>query len=70
MSVSLTMYQAQDTARTCNTASVQPLATLRTWIDRTRQRRTLRALDDHLLGDIGISRSDAEAEAAKPFWKA
>lgn len=39
------------------------------WAERARQRHTLMGLDDHLLKDIGISRVEAEREAAKPFWK-
>jgi uncharacterized protein YjiS (DUF1127 family) len=39
------------------------------WRDRSRQRRTLMRLDDHLLHDIGLSRSDVEHEASKPFWR-
>lgn len=42
---------------------------LMTWQQRAEQRRCLRGLDDHLLKDIGLSRFDAEAEAAKPFWR-
>ena len=38
------------------------------WIERSRNRRALAKLDDHLLRDIGISRARAEREAAKPFW--
>ena len=38
-------------------------------IDRIRQRRQLRALPDHLLHDIGVSRYDAEREGRKPFWR-
>ena len=37
--------------------------------ERRSQRLALRALDDRLLADIGISRADAHAEAAKPFWR-
>ena len=37
--------------------------------ERQRQRRALLRLDDHMLKDIGISRCDAEREAAKPFWR-
>jgi uncharacterized protein YjiS (DUF1127 family) len=40
------------------------LAALETY----RQRRALLALDDRLLRDIGLSRADAEHEAARSFW--
>lgn len=33
-----------------------------------RQRRQLRELDDHLLDDIGITRSEAFAEGHEPVW--
>ncbi len=46
------------------------LETLAVWQERARQRRTLRALDDRLLADVGLSRADAEAEGRKPFWRA
>jgi uncharacterized protein YjiS (DUF1127 family) len=36
---------------------------------RRRQRLDLSELDEHLLKDIGLSRSAARAEAAKPFWR-
>ncbi len=39
------------------------------WHERARQRRTLLTLDDCMLKDIGISRTDAELEANKPFWR-
>ena len=35
---------------------------------RRRQRRALAALDDRLLDDVGVSRTQAEVEAARPFW--
>jgi uncharacterized protein YjiS (DUF1127 family) len=40
------------------------------WRDRVRQRRRLVELDDRLLSDIGVTRSDALREADKPFWEA
>lgn len=40
------------------------------WLDRARSRRQLARLDDRQLRDIGVSRTDADREAAKPFWKA
>lgn len=36
---------------------------------RSRQREALSKLDDRLLDDIGVTRRQASAEAAKPFWK-
>lgn len=39
------------------------------WIERTRQRQTLGRLDERLLADIGLTRTDAETEADKPFWR-
>jgi uncharacterized protein YjiS (DUF1127 family) len=45
------------------------LLALSVWQRRRRDRRTLLALDDRLLRDIGMSRSDALHEGAKPFWR-
>jgi uncharacterized protein YjiS (DUF1127 family) len=36
---------------------------------RSRQRQALSQLDDNALKDIGVTRRQADAEAAKPFWK-
>jgi uncharacterized protein YjiS (DUF1127 family) len=41
-----------------------------TWRERAAQRRALARLDDRLLRDMGLSRSDVEEEVAKPFWHA
>lgn len=37
--------------------------------ERRFERRQLMKLDDRMLGDIGISRTDAEFEYRKPFWR-
>ncbi|MGH6961874.1 MAG: DUF1127 domain-containing protein [Dongiaceae bacterium] len=37
--------------------------------ERSRQRRALAAMDDHLLKDIGLARADILQESAKPFWR-
>ena len=42
---------------------------LATWLERGRQRRALRRLDDRMLKDVGLSRADVEYEAGKPFWR-
>ena len=42
--------------------------TLMRRIGQSRQRRALADLDDRLLRDIGLTRRQAEREAAKPFW--
>ena len=47
--------------------------TVRRWIARSQQRRSLREIaesnDRHLLRDIGVSRYEAFQEADKPFWR-
>ncbi len=39
------------------------------WIERSRQRHALADLDNRLLDDVGITRSAAAREIAKPFWR-
>jgi uncharacterized protein YjiS (DUF1127 family) len=39
------------------------------WSERSRERHVLAELDDRALHDIGLSRSEVEREAAKPFWR-
>ncbi|MEE8394178.1 MAG: DUF1127 domain-containing protein [Rhodospirillales bacterium] len=43
--------------------------TLYEWQARAAQRRRLMELDDRMLGDIGISRTEAWEEWEKPFWR-
>ena len=40
-----------------------------TWQERARERRRLAALDDYLLRDMGLSRSQVESETSKRFWE-
>ncbi len=42
---------------------------VRLWYQRDRQRHELARLSPAMLKDIGLSRSDALEEYAKPFWK-
>jgi uncharacterized protein YjiS (DUF1127 family) len=52
---------------------VRALFNLASWVsacaERSAQRRALAELDGHRLRDIGVSRTQAAAEAAKPFWR-
>ena len=41
---------------------------LRRWLELSRQRRALAQLDERLLQDIGINRTDAVHESQRPFW--
>ena len=57
----------------CLEANARPidrvLAMLREWRRRARERRELARLDDYILHDIGLSRSQAQFESGKPFWR-
>lgn len=43
--------------------------TLLLWQERASQRQELARLDDRMLRDIGISRTEVACECAKPFWR-
>jgi uncharacterized protein YjiS (DUF1127 family) len=61
---------AEKAARGRNPARLWQLAAaiLVLWTQRARQRRDLRALDDRLLEDVGLTRVQVRRECAKPFW--
>lgn len=44
------------------------VTTLLRWHELARTRRALMRLDDTMLKDIGLSRTDALREADRPFW--
>jgi uncharacterized protein YjiS (DUF1127 family) len=44
-------------------------ATLDTWNARRRGRRELAQLDERILQDIGMTRSQVAMELDKPFWR-
>jgi len=45
------------------------MTTFREWRRRVRDRSRLGELDERMLKDIGITRSDAEFLMNKPFWR-
>jgi len=57
----------------CETTVINPsrrlIKTIKFWIERSRQRKHLANLDSRMLKDIGITRTEANAELAKPFWR-
>ena len=46
------------------------MTVLQTWLRRSRGRDDLAELDEHLLRDIGLTRSEVENERNKLFWQA
>lgn len=38
-------------------------------LERRRTRRALAQLDDAGLADVGLTREEARAESARPFWR-
>jgi uncharacterized protein YjiS (DUF1127 family) len=52
-----------------NDAANHFVETLGEWRRRTRERAELAALDDRMLKDIGLTRTDAEFLTNKPFWR-
>lgn len=50
-------------------AAMSLFATLCTWQRRVEMRNQLARLDERMLKDIGLGRTDAEIETMKPFWK-
>ena len=40
------------------------------WQTRVSDRTHLQELPDHMLKDMGLTRSEADRESAKPFWRA
>ena len=49
--------------------SARVLAGLRTWVERSRGRDSLRELDDRWWQDSGVRHEEARLEARKPVWK-
>jgi uncharacterized protein YjiS (DUF1127 family) len=45
------------------------LSRFMSWRERARSRHLLLQLDDRMLRDVGLSRSDVDRECAKHFWQ-
>jgi uncharacterized protein YjiS (DUF1127 family) len=45
------------------------MATIHTWIIRSRHRQDLLKRPDYLLQDIGLTREEVVKECNSPFWK-
>ncbi len=58
----------RDFGRALRRVILQIITTLGVWQERARQRQALRELDDRMLRDIGLTRSDVYREISKPFW--
>ena len=58
-----------DWLRLPNNACLLVIEVLREWRRRGRDRAQLALLDDRMLRDIGVSRSEVLAEVNKPFWR-
>jgi uncharacterized protein YjiS (DUF1127 family) len=62
------MARATTALKTRRTTTLSPVRWFLASLSARRQLRRLAALDDHLLADVGITRDQAEAEAALPLW--
>ena len=49
-------------------ALAQAWNTALNWQSRSRSRANLARLDDRMLKDVGLDRSDIQREIDKPFW--
>jgi uncharacterized protein YjiS (DUF1127 family) len=65
----LTLSYDGQSERTWPTRTREFLMLAAVWYERARQRQRLEQLPEWQLEDIGISRSEALREAAKPFWQ-
>ena len=48
---------------------IWPFKVLLAWQAHDMQRHAMSRLDRHLMGDVGLTDQDIEAELSKPFWK-
>lgn len=50
-------------------AAISHFVTMCEWQRRAEMRAKMARMEDRMLDDIGLSREQVDAEAAKPFWK-
>ena len=49
--------------------AVKVKSVVRTWINRSSERRALAMMNHHMLDDIGLTPFDVARETAKYFWQ-
>ena len=65
----LQLVQIELPRRSVHNLATRLVDTVNTWAQRSRQRRQLAGLEEHLLSDIGVSYEDVWLEVNKPFWQ-
>lgn len=65
---SVSLWQTLWASKKAAGASKTVWQTVRIWLARSRTRRMLTELDNHMLRDIGINRMDALREADRMPW--
>ena len=65
----IALLSTQDTLPVAARWFVSAAVVVTKWDIRRRTRKALLRLDHHELYDIGLTRSQALREAAKPFWQ-
>ena len=69
--IDTSLFPAAQYPRARRSASVgaEPVEPVSGWRERARSRHLLLQLDDRMLRDVGLSRSDVDRECAKHFWQ-
>ena len=62
-------HHGTDILDSIGAGAANPVSLFSLWANRDRQRHHLAGLDDRMLKDIGVSKSAASHEIAKPFWE-
>lgn len=67
--VNLALLNNQTRLPTAAHVLISVAVTVTKWDRYRRTRKELKALDPHLLNDIGLTARAASIEARKPFWR-